>query len=116
MKTFDPNEIYRMAGSLCDYKFVGYYFESNRPSSYNHIVIGDDDQPCAFMNASHINATFDRNYTHPMLIVVPPKKYKVAYQSPHGWMISENSYATLEDFYETIKPSNSPAHLLVEKE
>lgn len=116
MKTFDPNKIYHMSNSDTEYKFAGYYFKSTR-SSYNNVVIGEDDYPLAYMSEHQTNTTFDRNYTRQMQELVKGK-YNVAYKNHAGkWVISGWKYESVKDFYAAGNHGVEPgAYLLIDKE
>lgn len=117
MKPFDPSKIYRMKDAQGDYQFVGYYFRTTEPDNYNDVVIDADNKPIAFVNQHHSNTTFDKGYIRPMHEVVA-KKYHVAYvsvgDSAGQWVISDNTYATIESFYSVNSRVQKSAYLLVD--
>lgn len=117
MKTFDPSKIYRMDGLHCDYKFVGYYFEPNRPDHFKCVVIGENDLPVTFISARDKDTNFEPAQMSPMYEVVA-KKYKVAFKTRRvndcQWRISDHEYESLEDFYQMCDSSvEKSAYLLI---
>ena len=117
MKAFYPSKIYRMKDTQGDYQFVGYYFRATEPDNYNDVVIGEDNNPVLFVNASYTNIEFDPSVVRPMHEVVA-KKYHVAYvsvgDSAGQWVISDNTYATIESFYSVNSRVQKSAYLLVD--
>jgi hypothetical protein len=117
MKTFDPTKMYHMSNTQGEYKFVGYYFETTKPGSYNNVVIGEDSYPHAYMSEHTTNTTFDRNYTRPMCEVLR-RKHSIAYKDRAGkWVISAGKYESVEAFYACGNSGVEPgAYLLIDKE